>query len=103
MEIHEVFSVKNNSKVKIIVENRNNALKLESDYLQHSFKTIINFAWQNKWKLLHIMENKNEKSFGYQRLRKNVMINTMSIIVENYTKIVYFFLSIVEKEETSQQ
>ena len=49
------------------------------------------------------MENKNEKSFGYQRLRKNVMINTMSIIVENYTKIVYFFLSIVEKEETSQQ
>ena len=48
----------------IIIENKNNSLNLESDYLQHSFKKIINFAWQNKWKLLHIMENKNEKSFG---------------------------------------
>ena len=47
----------------------------------NSLKKISNFAWQNKWRLVH--NGKQEwKVFWYQRLRKNVMIDTMRNMIQ---------------------
>ena len=91
--------------MRIIIENKNNALKLESGYsivfflLLEQFEKGIQFCLTKQMKIAPQWKTRMKSLLVSKAAQKCHDWHD----AENYTKIGYLFLIIVEEAETSQQ
>ena len=92
--------------MKIIIENKNYALKLESGYSIHSFFSLLE---QFEKDIQFCLTKQMKIGPQWKTRMKSLLVSKAAQKchdwhdAEHDTKIVYFFLIIVEKVETSQQ